>query len=111
MMVVAMAIFTLVVFQWCHQTCFMALFTIYLVMLPKQFKVSLVVVESFHSFVEVKGFLGMALFAVLSEFIIVDILVAGSTVGKGKPCEFLCYFAVDNFRLVALNTGNILMLP
>jgi hypothetical protein len=53
----------------------------------------------------------MAFPAIRTEPVFMDIPVTGGTVGEGNSLEFLHHPAFDVFRLVALGTSHVLMLP
>jgi len=64
-------------------------------------------IESFHAFIEKERFFGMTFFAVLSEFIVVNILVATGAVVENQPFETLNLFSVHHFSFMAFNTAHI----
>jgi hypothetical protein len=69
-----------------------------------------IVIEVLHPLYIVKGFLGMALPAILSKKIVMHIFMAIRAICKPDPCKFLHLDSISGFQRMAFKTFNLLVL-
>ncbi len=67
-------------------------------------------IEIFHLADGVKRFFCMALLAILTELIVMNILVATGTVFKSYTLEFLKFLSVQGFNFMTFKAFHLLML-
>jgi hypothetical protein len=76
-----------------------------------KFESCFIVIEVLDTFNDAEGLLSMALGAVLPEFVVVNIRVAGSAVIVPDPPELLEFLPVPGSSLMTSGTRHLLMLP
>jgi len=104
-----MAIGTAGIFQCIGEFCLMTFFAFNLLMLSLQLVIRFTVVEILNAFNNAEGLPGMALSAVLPEFIVVGICVARGAVFKFQAGEFLEFLPVFGDGFMTRGTSNQLV--
>lgn len=101
LVVISMAIAAFFVFERVGQVGFVTRFAGHIFVFALEFVAGFIVVECADGFDLVERIFAVALLAVLTEFIVMHIFMAGHTVRKLRHFKALRFFAVYHFRFVA----------